>query len=148
MKEKKELLEEVFNEALNNINTNLLQFFKYYRKKFKYDEYICEVLYTNPIFRNRKKLILLADIIKGTENHQKQKIKENKKKTEKYNMRLEEMKEIKNFIEENKQILLNIDNKNKHLLDSENDNNNKMKEELNEQNGTKSRKGKENNIMN
>ena len=80
MNEQKELLVEVFNESLNNINTNLLLFFKYYRKKFKFDEYICEVLYTNAIFRNRKKLILLADIIKRTENLHKHKIKENKKK--------------------------------------------------------------------
>ena len=145
MEDKKELLEKIFNETLNNINTNLLLFFKYYRKNFKFDEYICEILYTNPIFRNRKKLILLADIIKRTENHQKQKIKENKKKTEMYNMRIEEMKEIKNFIEENKKNLLNLENTN--LLDSEKYNNDKMIEELNEQKN-ETKKEKENNIMN
>ena len=80
MEEKLELLEKIFKETLNNINTNLILFFKYYNKKYKFDKNISEIFYTNPIFRNRKKLIFLADIIKRTENHQKQKIKENKKK--------------------------------------------------------------------
>ena len=77
---KKEALEEIFQDALTNINNNLSLFFKYYRKEFKNDELISKILYTNQIFRNRKKLILLADIIKKTENHFKDRIKENKKK--------------------------------------------------------------------
>ena len=78
--EKIELLEEIFNDSLNNINKHLSIFFRYYRKNLKDNEKIAEMIYTNQIFRNRKKLILLADIIKKTENHLKNKIKENKKK--------------------------------------------------------------------
>ena len=83
----------------------------------------------------RKKLILLADIIKKTENHLKNKIKENKKKTEMYNMRLNEMNEIKNFVEENRQILLNVSN-------------NRFIESGNEKNTIKTNNNKENNNMN
>ena len=68
-----ESLGEIFTETLNTINKNLQQFFKYYRKSLRNDENISEILYTNQIFRNRKKLILLADIIKKTENHMKKK---------------------------------------------------------------------------
>ena len=96
---------------------------------------LSEIFYTNQIFRNRKKLILLADIIKRTENHLKDKIKENKKKTEMYNIRLNEMSEIKNFVEENRQLLLNIDN-------------NRLIESENEKNANKNNKNKENNNMN
>ena len=118
---KKEELEEIFQDALTNINNNLLLFFKYYRKEFKKDELISKILYTNQIFRNRKKLILLADIIKKTENHFKDRIKENKRKTEMFNKRLNEMNEIKNFVEENKQLFLNENNN--RLIESENEKN-------------------------
>ena len=91
MQEKLDLLEEIFNNCLNNINKNLLMFFTHYRKQFQNNEKISLILYTNPIFRNRKKLILLADIIKKTENKLKNKIKENKQKTEMYNSRVEEI---------------------------------------------------------
>ena len=97
MKLKKEALEEIFKDTLTSINKNVSLFFKYYRKEFRNDEKISEIFYTNQIFRNRKKLILLADIIKRTENHLKDKIRENKKKTEMYNTRLNEMSEIKNL---------------------------------------------------
>ena len=132
---KKEALEEIFQDALTNINNNLSLFFKYYRKEFKNDELISKILYTNQIFRNRKKLILLADIIKKTENHFKDRIKENKKKTEMFNNRLNEMNEIKNFVEENKQLLLNA-------------NNNRLIESENEKNIIKENNNKENNNMN
>lgn len=135
MKLKKETLEEVFKDTLTNINKNLSLFFKYYRKELRNDEKISEIFYTNQIFRNRKKLILLADIIKKTENHLKDKIRENKKKTEMYNTRLNEMSEIKNFVEENKQLLLNVDN-------------NRLIESENEKNVDKKNKNKENNNMN
>ena len=135
MKLKKEALEEIFKDTLTNINKNLSLFFKYYRKECKNDEKISEIFYTNQIFRNRKKLILLADIIKRTENHLKDKIRENKKKTEMYNIRLNEMSEIKNFVEENKQLLLNVDN-------------NRLIESENEKNVDKKNKNKENNNMN
>ena len=135
MKLKKETLEEIFKDTLTNINKNLSLFFKYYRKELRNDEKISEIFYTNHIFRNRKKLILLADIIKRTENHLKNKIKENKKKTEMYNIRLNEMSEIKNFVEENRQLLLNIDN-------------NRLIESENEKNPNKNNKNKENNNMN
>ena len=135
MKLKKETLEEIFKDTLTNINKNLSLFFKYYRKELRNDERISEIFYTNHIFRNRKKLILLADIIKRTENHLKNKIKENKKKTEMYNIRLNEMSEIKNFVEENRQLLLNIDN-------------NRLIESENEKNPNKNNKNKENNNMN
>ena len=134
MQEKLDLLEEIFNNCLNNINKNLLMFFTHYRKQFQNNEKISLILYTNPIFRNRKKLILLADIIKKTENKLKNKIKENKQKTEMYNSRVEEINKIKIFIEKNKSILLERDN-NK-LIE-----NYKNKRETNE-------KGKENNNMN
>ena len=109
-----ESLREIFNEALNNINKNLQIFFKYYKKNFKENENISEILYTNQIFRKRKKLILLADIIKKTENHMKNKIRENKKNTEMYNKRKEEINQVKNFISENKEKLINTGN-NKYL---------------------------------
>lgn len=80
MQIKKEVLEEIFKDTLTSINKNVSLFFKYYRKEFRNDEKISEIFYTNQIFRNRKKLILLADIIKKTENHLKNKIKQNKKK--------------------------------------------------------------------
>ena len=121
MKIKKEELEEIFEDTLTNINKNLLNFFKYYRKEFKNDEKVLEIFYTNPIFRNRKKLIFLADIIKKTENHLKNKIKENKQKTEMYNTRLNEMNQIKNFVEANKKILVDVNNN--QLIESENENN-------------------------
>ena len=121
MKIKKEELEEIFEDTLTNINKNLLNFFKYYRKEFKNDEKVSEIFYTNPIFRNRKKLIFLADIIKKTENHLKNKIKENKQKTEMYNTRLNEMNQIKNFVEANKKILVDVNNN--QLIESENENN-------------------------
>ena len=107
-------LGEIFTEALNNINKNLQIFFKYYKKNFKENENISEILYTNQIFRKRKKLILLADIIKKTENHMKNKIRENKKNTEMYNKRKEEINQVKNFISENKDKLINTGN-NKYL---------------------------------
>ena len=117
MAEKKEVLEEIFKETLTNINKNLLLFFKFHRKEFKTNENLSEIFYTHQIFRNRKKLILLADIIRETEKHFKDKIKENKKKTEMYNKRLNEMSEVKNFVEENKQLLLNQNN-NRFLLEN------------------------------
>ena len=92
-----ESLGEIFTETLNTINKNLQQFFKYYRKSLRNDENISEILYTNQIFRNRKKLILLADIIKKTENHMKKKIRENKQNTEMYNIRKEEINQVKNI---------------------------------------------------
>jgi len=92
-----ESLGEIFTETLNTINKNLQQFFKYYRKSLRNDENISEILYTNQIFRNRKKLILLADIIKKTENHMKKKIRENKQNTEMYNIRKEEINQVKNL---------------------------------------------------
>ena len=104
-----ESLGEIFTETLNTINKNLQQFFKYYRKSLRNDENISEILYTNQIFRNRKKLILLADIIKKTENHMKKKIRENKQNTEMYNIRKEEINQVKNFISENKHKLLSND---------------------------------------
>ena len=107
-------LEKIFSESLNNINENLQIFFSHYRKKYKENENISEILYTNKIFRNRKKLILLADIIKKSENHLKNKIKENKKNTEMYNIRTQEINQVKNFLSQNKQIL-NTDNNNKYL---------------------------------
>jgi NAD(P)-dependent dehydrogenase (short-subunit alcohol dehydrogenase family) len=148
--EKIELLEEIFKDSLNNINKNISVFFRYYRKNLKDNEKISEMIYTNPIFRNRKKLILLADIIKKTENHLKHKIKENKKKTEMYNMRIEEMNEVKNFIEKNKNEILNAENikliKDKEEIDSMNS----MKDEDdNSDRNSKGSKGKkENNNMN
>ena len=107
MEKNLESLEEIFTEALNNINKNLQIFFKYYRKNLKENENISEILYSNQIFRNRKKLILLADIIKKTENHMKNKIRENKNNTEMYNKRKEEINKIKDFISENKDKLFN-----------------------------------------
>ena len=121
MAEKKEVLEEIFKETLTNINKNLLLFFKFYRKEFKTNENLSEIFYTHQIFRNRKKLILLADIIRETEKHFKDKIKENKKKTEMYNKRLNEMSEVKNFVEENKELLLNQNNN--RFLEMENQDN-------------------------
>ena len=135
MKLKKEELEEILKDTLTNINKNLSLFFKCYRKDFRNDEKISEIIYTNQMFRNRKKLILLADIIKRTENHLKDKIRENKKKTEMYNMRLNEMGEIKNFVEENRHLLLNVDN-------------NRLIESENEKNSIKKNNNKENNNMN
>ena len=151
MEEKTELLEDIFKDSLNNINKNLSLFFKYHRKKLKADETISKIIYTSPIFRNRKKLILLADLIKKTENHLKDKIKENKKKTQMYNMRTDEMNEVKNFIEKNKEEILNI--KNKKLLEGEKEQKeekeekeekDKMKVDINETNKI----NKENNNMN
>ena len=129
-----ESLQEIFNEALNNINDNIQLFFKHYRKKMKENANISEILYTNKIFRNRKKLILLADIIKKSENHLKPKIKENKKNTEMYNIRTEEINQVKNFISQNKNILTN-DNNNKYLeQESSNKTEEKEKEEYNNEN--------------
>ena len=146
--EKIELLEEIFNDSLNNINKHLYIFFRYYRKNLKDNEKIAEMIYTNQIFRNRKKLILLADIIKKTENHLKNKIKENKKKTEMYNMRTEEMNEVKNFIEKNKNELLNAGNK-KLLGDGEEAEKDKDKDMMKDDNNTNvNKENKENNSMN
>ena len=146
--EKIELLEEIFNDSLNNINKHLSIFFRYYRKNLKDNEKIAEMIYTNQIFRNRKKLILLADIIKKTENHLKNKIKENKKKTEMYNMRTEEMNEVKNFIEKNKNELLNAGNK-KLLGDGEEAEKDKDKDMMKDDNNTNvNKENKENNSMN
>ena len=142
MNEKRESLEEMFKDTLNDINTNLCKFFKYYRKEFKHDPKLSEIFYTNQIFRNRKKLILLADIIKKTENHLKNKIKENKKKTQMFNKRLNEMNEVKNFIEENQKLLLNSNNNNNNrLLPSEED-------EPKDNNNNLENKNKPNNKMN
>ena len=43
MLSKKEALEEIFQDALTNINNNLSIFFKYYRKEFKNDELISKI---------------------------------------------------------------------------------------------------------
>ena len=52
-----------------------------------------------------------------------------------YNIRLNEMSEIKNFVEENKQLLLNAEN-------------NRLIESENEKNANKRKNNKENNNMN
>ena len=46
MNEKRESLEEMFKDTLNDINTNLCKFFKYYRKEFKHDPKLSEIFYT------------------------------------------------------------------------------------------------------
>ena len=55
-----ESLGEIFTETLNTINKNLQLFFKYYRKSLRKDENISEILYTNQIFRNRKKINFIS----------------------------------------------------------------------------------------
>ena len=79
-----EQLGNILNDTLNNINEQLIIFFKHYKKKYKKIERINTIICTNKLFRYRKRLILLSDIIKNSENHQKYELNENKKKNEMY----------------------------------------------------------------
>ena len=115
-----EQLGNILNDTLNNINEQLIIFFKHYKKKYKKIERINTIICTNKLFRYRKRLILLSDIIKNSENHQKYELNENKKKNEMYKKKLEEMNIVKDFISQNKEMLLEESDKKVNLLPSEN----------------------------
>ena len=130
------------NLYLDRILTHINKIIKKYENSPKLKEKILNIIYSHPIYKNRKKIEKFSSIIDKSGLNFKEKIIEIKEKSDMKKKRIDELQQINNFIDTNyEKLLIDINKSEKKLLlpsqtetkeneEINNDNNEEKKNEI------------------
>ena len=142
IKEKIKIIESDLNLYLDRILTHICKIIKKYENSPKLKEKILNIIYSHPIYKNRKKIEKFSSIIEKSGLNFKEKIIEIKEKSDMKKKRIDELQQINNFIDINyEKLLIDINKSEKKLLlpsqtetkeneEINNDNNEEKKNEI------------------
>ena len=142
IKDKIKIIESDLNLYLDRILTHICKIIKKYENSPKLKEKILNIIYSHPIYKNRKKIEKFSSIIDKSGLNFKEKIIEIKEKSDMKKKRIDELQQINNFIDINyEKLLIDINKSEKKLLlpsqtetkeneEINNDNNEEKKNEI------------------
>ena len=142
IKDKIKIIESDLNLYLDRILTHICKIIKKYENSPKLKEKILNIIYSHPIYKNRKKIEKFSLIIDKSGLNFKEKIIEIKEKSDMKKKRIDELQQINNFIDINyEKLLIDINKSEKKLLlpsqtetkeneEINNDNNEEKKNEI------------------
>ena len=142
IKDKIKIIESDLNLNLDRILTHICKIIKKYENSPKLKEKILNIIYSHPIYKNRKKIEKFSLIIDKSGLNFKEKIIEIKEKSDMKKKRIDELQQINNFIDINyEKLLIDINKSEKKLLlpsqtetkeneEINNDNNEEKKNEI------------------
>ncbi len=142
IKDKIQIIENDLNLYLDRILTHINKIIKKYENSPKLKEKILNIIYSHPIYKNRKKIEKFSSIIDKSGLNFKEKIIEIKEKSDMKKKRIDELQQINNFIDINyEKLLIDINKSEKKLLlpsqtetkeneEINNDNNEEKKNEI------------------
>ena len=142
IKDKIKIIESDLNLYLDRILTHICKIIKKYENSPKLKEKILNIIYSHPIYKNRKKIEKFSLIIDKSGLNFKEKIIEIKEKSDMKKKRIDELQQINNFIDTNyEKLLIDINKSEKKLLlpsqtetkeneEINNDNNEEKKNEI------------------
>ena len=142
IKDKIKIIESDLNLYLDRILTHICKIIKKYENSPKLKEKIFNIIYSHPIYKNRKKIEKFSSIIDKSGLNFKEKIIEIKEKSDMKKKRIDELQQINNFIDTNyEKLLIDINKSEKKLLlpsqtetkeneEINNDNNEEKKNEI------------------
>ena len=142
IKDKIKIIESDLNLYLDRILTHICKIIKKYDNSPKLKEKILNIIYSHPIYKNRKKIEKFSLIIDKSGLNFKEKIIEIKEKSDMKKKRIDELQQINNFIDINyEKLLIDINKSEKKLLlpsqtetkeneEINNDNNEEKKNEI------------------
>ena len=140
--DKIKIIENDLNLYLDRILTHICKIIKKYENSPKLKEKILNIIYSHPIYKNRKKIEKFSSIIDKSGLNFKEKIIEIKEKSDMKKKRIDELQQINNFIDINyEKLLIDINKSEKKLLlpsqtetkeneEINNDNNEEKKNEI------------------
>ena len=140
--DKIQIIENDLNLYLDRILTHICKIIKKYENSPKLKEKILNIIYSHPIYKNRKKIEKFSSIIDKSGLNFKEKIIEIKEKSDMKKKRIDELQQINNFIDINyEKLLIDINKSEKKLLlpsqtetkeneEINNDNNEEKKNEI------------------
>ena len=140
--DKIQIIENDLNLYLDRILTHINKIIKKYENSPKLKEKILNIIYSHPIYKNRKKIEKFSSIIDKSGLNFKEKIIEIKEKSDMKKKRIDELQQINNFIDINyEKLLIDINKSEKKLLlpsqtetkeneEINNDNNEEKKNEI------------------
>ena len=115
--DKAQIMEKTLNIYLDRILTHISKFMLKYEKSANFTENILNLIYSHPIYKNRKTVEKFSSIIEKAGLNFKEKIIEVKEKCDMKQKRVDELEQINNFIDINyEQLLTDINKGEKNLF--------------------------------
>ena len=115
--DKTTIMENTLKIHLDRILTQICKIMKKYEENPNSEENFLNIIYSHPIYKNRKEVEKFSSIIEKAGVNFKEKIMEIKDKSDMRQKRLVELQKINNFIDNNyEKLLMDINKEDKNLL--------------------------------